>query len=114
MFVLPKNHKYADRKSLSFAEMDGESFLLMSDIGFWKFVRTEKMPRSRFLTQTDRLSFNELAEASSLPSFTTTLAAKYLGSGSGRVNTPVSDKEAAVTYYLVCPARRKKRFSVTV
>lgn len=40
--------------------------LLMPDIGFWSFV-LEKMPDSRFLTQNDRYSFQELVQASSLP-----------------------------------------------
>lgn len=77
MFALPKGHRYARRKSLSFAEMNGENMLLMPDIGFWDFVRTEKMPDSRFLMQSDRFSFNELVQASSLPSFTSGLAEKY-------------------------------------
>lgn len=80
MFALPKKHKFARRKSLTFAEMNGENMLLMSDIGFWNFVRTEMMPDSRFLTQDDRFSFNELVQASSLPSFTSDLAEKYLES----------------------------------
>ena len=75
MFALPRGHRYARRKSLSFAEMNGENMLLMNDIGFWNFVQTEKMKNSRFLTQSDRFSFNELLRASSLPSFTTDLAA---------------------------------------
>lgn len=73
MFALPKGHKYARRKSLSFAEMNGENILLMPDIGFWPFVM-DKMPDSRFLTQSDRFSFNELVQASSLPSFVTDLS----------------------------------------
>ena len=77
MFALPKGHRFAGGKSLSFAEMDGENMILMNDIGFWDFVRTEKMPNSRFLTQSDRFSFSELVRSSSLPSFTTDLAKKY-------------------------------------
>ncbi len=63
MFALPKGHRFARRKSLSFAEMDGENMILMNDIGFWDFVRTEKMPNSRFLTQSDRFSFSELVRS---------------------------------------------------
>lgn len=33
-FVLPKNHRFAKRKSISLSEMDGENMLLFSDIGF--------------------------------------------------------------------------------
>lgn len=111
MFALPKGHRYARRKSLSFAEMNGENMLLMPDIGFWNFVHTEKMPDSRFLTQSDRFNFNELVQASSLPSFTSNLAEKYTDVPHNRINIPISDDEATVTYYLVCKSMKKKFFS---
>ena len=101
MFSLPKGHKYAKRKSLTFSEMNGENMLLMPDIGFWSFVK-EKMPDSNFLVQEDRFSFNQLLIASSLPSFITDLSQKYHETASGRICVPISDKEAFVTYYLVC------------
>lgn len=110
MFALPKGHRYARRKSLSFDEMNGENMLLMPDIGFWDFVRTEKMPDSRFLMQSDRFSFNELVQASSLPSFTSDLAEKYTEIPHNRINIPISDAESTVTYYLVCKAVKKKSF----
>lgn len=110
MFALPKGHRYSRRKSLSFAEMNGENILLLSDIGFWNFVQTEKMPDSRFLVQSDRFDLNELVQASSLVSFTSDLAEKYIEVASGRINVPISDEEAAVTYYLVCKAENKKEF----
>lgn len=47
--------------------MNGENMLLMNDIGFWDFLRTEKMPDSRYLAQSDRFRFNELVEVTSLP-----------------------------------------------
>lgn len=110
MFALPKGHRFARRKSLSFEEMNGENMIIMDDIGFWNFVRTEKMPDSRFLTQSDRFSFNELVRSSSLPSFTTDLAKKYLEAENIRVEIPISDPEASVTYYLVCLKETRKDF----
>ncbi len=110
LFALPKGHRYAKRKSLSFAEMNGENMLLMSNIGLWDFVRTEKMPDSRFLIQNDRFTFNELVQASSLPSFVSNLSQKYTETAGGRINVPISDKEASVTYYLVCKKERKEEF----
>ena len=109
MFALPKEHPYAKRKKLSFADMNGETMLLMSDIGFWSFV-TEKMPDSHFLTQNDQYSFDELVQASSLPSFVTDLSEKYGRNPSGRIYVPISDEEATVTYYLVCRQGRKGEF----
>lgn len=110
LFSLPRGHRYAGRKTLSFAEMNGENMLLMNDIGFWSFVSTEKMPDSRFLTQSDRFSFQELVKASSLPSFTTDLAKKYLPIDAERIDIPVSDPEAAVTYYLLCRKNTRREF----
>lgn len=110
LFALPKGHRYARRKSLSFSEMNGENMLLMNDIGFWNFVQTEKMPDSRFLLQSDLYAFNELVQASSLPSFTTDLAKKYIEAKTGRVEIPVSDPEATVTYYVVCRKENRREF----
>lgn len=110
LFALPKGHRYARRKSLTFAEMDGENMILMNDIGFWNFVQAEKMPNSRFLTQSDRFSFNELVRSSSLPSFTTDLAKKYLVTEDVRIEVPISDPEATVIYYLVCLKKSLKEF----
>ena len=109
MFALPKGHKYARRKSISFAEMNGENMLLMPDIGFWSFVM-DKMPDSRFLTQSDRFSFNELVQASSLPSFVTDLSEKNREIPPGRIYVPISDPEATVEYYLICKKENKKMF----
>lgn len=109
MFALPKGHRYARRKTLAFAEMNGENMLLMPDIGFWAFV-LEKMPDSRFLTQNDRFSFNELIEASSLPAFVSNLSEKFSKVPEGRIYVPIADEAATVTYYLVCKNERKKEF----
>ena len=111
LFALPRGHRYARRKSLSFAEMNGENMLLMGDIGFWDFVCTEEMPDSRFLTQSDRFSFNELVQASTLASFTSDLAEKYLKVETDRVYVPISDPSGSVTYYLVCRKAQKREFS---
>ena len=109
LFALPKGHRYAKRKKLSFSDMNGENMLLMPDIGFWSFVM-DKMPDSRFLTQNDRFSFNELVQASSLPSFVTDLSETYKITPPGRINVPISDEEATVTYYLVCRQEQKDEF----
>lgn len=108
-FALPKDHHYTRRKSLSLREMNGENMLLMTDIGVWNLVK-EMMPDSRFLLQDDQFSFNELVQASSLPSFTSDLAIKYLGKPQKRVIVPIKDIEATITYYLVCKKNKRKDF----
>ena len=111
MFSLPRSHRFAGRENLRFSDMNGERMLLFSDIGFWSFVRTEMMPDSRFLTQSDRSTFTELVLASSLPSFTSDAATRYFDLAEGRVSVPISDTEATVTYYLVCMEEKRKAFA---
>ena len=65
------------------------------------------------MIQSDRFSFNELVRSSSLPSFTTALAKKYLETADLRdlrIEVPVSDPEASVTYYLVCLKKAQKEY----
>lgn len=111
-FLLPKRHRFARRKSLSVSEMNGENMLLFQDIGFWHDLVVEKMPDSRFLVQTERYTFMELIENSTMPVFTTDYVlnanpcAAPIGS---RVTVPISDPEFNVTYYLVCKKEDSKK-----
>lgn len=100
-FVLPKNHHFAKRKSISLNEMDGENMLLFSDIGFWHDLVASHMPHSRFLVQTQRYDFNELTRSSILPFFATDVTLRFSDIPENRVAVPVKDDEAAVTYYVV-------------
>lgn len=110
MFALPKDHRFADRTSLTFSDLNGENVLLMDDIGFWDFVRTEKIPDSRFLLQNDRSELNVIANESTLVAFTSDQAGKYIEPPPGRVNIPISDPEATANYYLVCKVGNKAEF----
>lgn len=81
-----------------------ENMLLFQEIGFWHDLVAEKMPDSRFLVQTERYSFLELVENSTMPSFTT----DYDGhdpvseaAAIGRVAVPIADLDFNVCYYLV-------------
>ncbi len=108
-FALPPHHRYKNRKTLSFADINGEPILIFHKIGFWNLVR-EKLPDSRFLTQDDATDFDELIKASSLTYFTTDQAEKYLNRNDGRPHIPISDPESVATYYLVCRAAEKETF----
>lgn len=110
LFCLHKKHRFAKRKSLSTAEMNEENMLLFQDIGFWHDLVKEKMPDSRFLIQTDRYNFMELAANSTMPFFTTETAG-YAHTETDRVRIPIEDPEFTVTYHLVCKKGDKKKFN---
>lgn len=97
MFLLPENHRYASRKSLSFKEMDGENMLLYERIGSWKDLPNKMMPSSRFLIQNDRESFEEIVMKSQIPSFISDLLFTPID---GKIAVPISDKEAHVVFYI--------------
>lgn len=99
-FSLPKSHPLAHRKELEMGELDGENMLVFNGVGFWHALHMRKMPHSRFLLQNDRFNFDELVSSSVLPCFTTDLSMKRNTTDyTGRVNIPILDPEANVTYY---------------
>lgn len=95
---VPETHELAEKKSLTFTDINGFNFLLRSQLGFWDTLCREKMPASKFLVQTDPAVFDELVRASSLPCFTTDYGQQQ--GYPGRVNIPLSDKEVHVTFYI--------------
>lgn len=109
-FCLHKNHRFAARRSLSVAEMNGENMLLFQDIGFWHDLVAEKMPDSRFLMQTERYNFMELAENSTMSLFSTE-AEGYGYIGTNRVKVLIEDPEFTVTYHLACRKENRPKFA---
>lgn len=59
-FSLPPAHPLTGSKGLYFKDIDGESILLFSQIGFWREVCRQKMPLTRALVQTEQEDFQEL------------------------------------------------------
>lgn len=98
-FSLPPEHPFADKKSLSLKEMDGDKMLLMNNIGFWNKMVVKNMPHTKFLIQQDRSTFFDLIELSSLVSFTSDYTLKHEGKPTNRVFIPISDQDAKVTFY---------------
>lgn len=99
--VVPLDHVLAKETSISFSDIDGYNFLLMNQIGFWNDLVQEKVPASKFLVQSSRFEFEELANNSTLPRFSTNLSKDRETLQTERVTIPLSDPEVHVTYYLV-------------
>lgn len=100
-FNLPKKHPLAHRKKLSLSDINGQNMIVMPDIGFWKDIIDKKMPDSRFLTQTDKTSFEDLLEASVLPSFTSDQAMKDFIQPKDRIPIPITDPEVNIIFYAI-------------
>lgn len=105
---IPPEHSLATRETVSFADLDGESFLVLSDVGFWMGVLRRSMPSAQIVEQTDRNVFDRMVETTKLLSFVTDVTQKMRW-GEGRVAVPITDAEAHATFYLTvisdAPAR---------
>lgn len=96
-------HPAAAYKEISFAETDGQNFIMYAQVGFWDRIVREKMPRSKFYLQNDIEAVGELAKYSDLPSFATDITLEHMTSRQNdRLYIPFSDPEAAADYYLIC------------
>lgn len=97
-FSLPPAHPLSGSKALYMKDLNGETMLLRNHLGFWRDVTDQKMPDTRFLEQED-VAFDELVRSSALPSFATDVVLRREGNPVNRVNIPILDEEANVTYY---------------
>ncbi|MCM1321933.1 MAG: LysR family transcriptional regulator [Bacteroides sp.] len=100
-FSLPKTHRLAHRKSLSFSQMDGETFIVASQIGFWDVLQKEHLPHSRFITQSDKTALEEITRNSSLPHFVSDLSLHFQNRPvQEKAVIPIRDKSATQEFFL--------------
>lgn len=104
-FSLPPAHPLSGSKGLYFKDIDGESILLFSQIGFWREVCRQKMPLTRALVQTEQEDFQELVQASALPSFVSNLTMRW----SGKPGKPHGDPRIGLRGFCCLSLRVQKR-----
>lgn len=97
----PKEHFLAGKTGGLFcSEIDGQTFLVNSSIGIWKEVLDSKLPKSKLIFHQDEEALAEMRKHSSLCAFSTNLSI-HQNDGMNRVNIPLKDKEATVSFYLM-------------
>ena len=96
---LPKSHRLAARETVSFADLDGESFLVLSEVGFWMEMLRRDMPHANIVEQADRSVFEQLVRTTDLISFVTNIT-QATRSIPSRIAVPIVDADAHATYYL--------------
>lgn len=110
LFVsLPPAHPLAEHKTLSLSELNGQSVLILSDIGLWYDICKAKMPDSMFLIQKEVSALNELRRTSALPSFATNLTSSKNNS-ENRILIPLTDPEVNITFYINYKKSYEKQF----
>lgn len=96
---LPPAHPLAEHKELSLSDLNGQSMLILSKIGFWYDICKSKMPDSMFLIQEQLSALDELRRNSALPSFATDLTSTG-HNHDNRILIPLTDPEVNVTFYI--------------
>ena len=106
---LPPAHPLAKKEGIFLADLAGQTMLLYSDLGVWNRLRDEKMKGIRFIVQSDREAFADLVSAAVLPSFTTNLTRLLRREAPlDRVEVPVLDPEATMTFWL-CSFKKNRK-----
>lgn len=111
-FTLPNDHKFSNNSTLKMSDLNGETILCLSNMGFWINQIKDKMPDSKFITIDDISDFCELVENSNIPLFNSFEAIEYYGKPTDKVTIKISDEDATVKYYLICLKRNINKFSV--
>ncbi len=96
-------HPASTYSKISFADMDGQNFIMYAHVGFWEGIVRKKMPHSKFFLQSDLEAVGELTRYSELPSFVSNITLKTAKSNhTRRVAIPFSDPESFADFYLIC------------
>ena len=96
---LPESHRLAKASTVSFADLDGESFLVLSEVGFWMDMLRRNIPHAHIVEQADRSVFEQLVRTTELISFVTNITHESRGNLE-RVAVPIVDADAHATFYL--------------
>jgi DNA-binding transcriptional LysR family regulator len=105
---VPAGHVLHERDSITFAELDGHTFLVYGQIGYWHQIHERMLPFAQFVTQPDRTIFLQQVRTSDLLTFTTNAPENTSGHAS-RKAIPITDPEAHVVYYLCVRADAHER-----
>ena len=103
---LDKFMYHSNQASISFKELKGINFVVLTDIGPWQTIIQQKIPEAKFMYQAQRFAFNEITKYSNFPYFSTNLSSfdsEYttsLSDTDDRVPIPVNDETATMEFYI--------------
>ena len=104
---LPKTHFLAKKnKPVTFQKIDGQSFLVIKELGIWENVLHKHLQKSRFFFQEGR-DIQEVIDASSMPAFATNITMNFRAH-SDRVFLPIEEEDACINFYALYRKKNKK------
>lgn len=101
----------ANKPKVSFQELKGLSFIVLTEIGIWKNIIQREIPDAKFLYQNQVDAFTEITNYSNFPYFSTNLSKidpeHHPSTNDDRVNIPIADDSAKIDFYAVYQKKNK-------
>ena len=108
-----RNHPLASRQSVSFTELDGQSFIAYGHEDLWTDIIRDKLPNARFFFQEDLDAIVSIALSSDIPTFSSDILLENVESyRTERANIPITGMENRLTYYLICQSSELPKWTL--
>ena len=98
------------KEGIHFKDVDGESFILLNNLGIWEDITRRNLPNSNLIHQEDDQKLNEIILKSSLSTFYTNYGRRMILLND-RIPLPFIDKEATLPFYIVLKKRNESLLS---
>ncbi len=95
---VPPAHPLAAYNEISLSDLEGETMLLYSELGYWHDMHKNQTPNTKYILQTEYESMTALVRASALPSFVSNITLD-IRKDSNRVTVPIRDEAAKAEFY---------------
>lgn len=104
-------HPLAAKKEIELKDLADLTMLIRSDLGIWQSL-VETLTQTNFIVQKDWETFEELVQASNLPSFSTNISQDYSENAQSRAHIPIIDPEATKSFYLSVLEKNRQLLSL--
>lgn len=103
----------ANQQQISFKELAGLSFVVLNEIGPWKQIIQDNIPKAKFLYQAEYDSMQELTKYTNFPFFTTNITNDddTIYDTSDSVRIPITDDAATMTFYAAYLKKQRENVS---
>lgn len=98
---LPEDHELAKKDTLSFSDLDGETFIIQTDVGYWEELVRRELPHSSFVTGGDYIMTANMMSTSPLAHFATDHSMDSVRFSKGHMLIPLVDASAIANFWLV-------------
>ena len=98
LISVPPAHPLAAYPEISLSDLEGETMLLYSELGYWHDMHKKQTPDTHYILQTEYESMTALVRASALPSFVSNITLD-IRKDPNRITVPIKDEAAKATFY---------------